>query len=330
MSDPRRVLIVGCGELGSRHLQAVITLPSVDEIEIVDPSPERLQVGRQRADEVPERRESISLRWLPSLEEASSTGDLCIVATQADVRCDVVRQVTEQLSYSSFLLEKIVAQSLSDYEALRGFAQTRNLAVWVNCKTRVHASHRAVKANLDPEEPITLTVSGGNHGLANNGLHFADLFAFYDGADHIESAGSWIDPVLHTTKRGPEILDLSGSLQGFTNKGSRFFLSFTREHLSPPCISVVSSEYRAMVDDVAKVFYESSAEFDWVWTPVPFSANLSVSYMTREFARDILASGQCALPTLEECYAGHEFILTSLQPHFSRLQGAELDRLPVT
>ena len=38
MSDPGpfRVLVIGCGELGSRHLQALATLPFIREIEVVD------------------------------------------------------------------------------------------------------------------------------------------------------------------------------------------------------------------------------------------------------------------------------------------------------
>ena len=33
MNEKFKILIVGCGELGSRHLQAVATLPTVEEIE---------------------------------------------------------------------------------------------------------------------------------------------------------------------------------------------------------------------------------------------------------------------------------------------------------
>ena len=42
-----RILIVGCGELGTRHLQAVASLNEVVEIEVVDPRPEGLELGGQ-------------------------------------------------------------------------------------------------------------------------------------------------------------------------------------------------------------------------------------------------------------------------------------------
>ncbi len=326
----KRILIVGCGELGSRHLQAVATLPEVGEIEVVDPRPEGLQLGRERVAEVEERQPGTVYRWLSSLEEASPGGDLCIVATQADVRCQVVYRVVDTLQYSSFLLEKLVAQSVRDYESLLGFSKRKALAVWVNCKTRVHPSHMQVKAHLDPADPIVFTVVAGNHGLANNGIHAADLFAFYDGATRIESAGASIDPILHCSKRGKGVFDLSGSLQGLSMKGSRLTVCFAADHEAPMQYMVWSRRYRAVVDDMMKWFYESTAESGWSWRHVPYEANLMVSNMTRAFAADILKSDHCSLPTLQECFPAHRFILTELRPHFSKLLKTEVERLPVT
>src|SRR3989338_3322550 len=100
MAGPRssaRVLIVGCGQVGSRHPQAVATLPHVAEIEVVDPRPEALVLGQERLAEVPDRNPRILWRWLSSVEMATAGGDLCIVATQAQGRCQIVRRVVKAL-----------------------------------------------------------------------------------------------------------------------------------------------------------------------------------------------------------------------------------------
>lgn len=330
MSHSHRVLIVGCGELGSRHLQAVTSLPQVREVEVVDPRPEALAMGRARLDEVPDRNRAITYRWLSSLEDAAPGGELCIIATQADVRCRLVKEVAGRLGYSRFLLEKLVAQSVRDYEDLIRFAAERKLSVWVNCKTRLHPSHARVKAQLDPGDSIVLSVTGGNHGLINNGVHAADLFVFYDGASQIESTGSRIDPILHSSKRGNGMFDLSGTLHGYSEKGSQLTLSFAAGHEAPMQYTITSRRYRAIIDDMMKRICESSADSGWDWRVVPFEANMLVSHMTRAFAADILSSGQCQLPTLENCYPAHRFILGELVPHFNRLLGRESDRCPAT
>ena len=126
------------------------------------------------------------------------------------------------------------------------------------------------------------------------------------------------------------MFDLSGTLQGYTKKGSHFTLSSAADHDAPPYYTVISPRYRAIVDDMMKWFYESTKEAGWSWRHVPYEANLLVSNMTRVFAADILQSGRCSLPTLEQCFPAHRFILHELRPHFSRLLEKEIDRCPVT
>ena len=325
-----RILIVGCGQLGSRHLQAVAPLPEVVEVEIVDPRPESLSLGRDRVSEVLGCGASTKFRWLSSLEEASQGGDLCIVATLAKGRCQLVRDVANTLGYSSFLLEKIVGQSTAEIESLLEFSKARALSVWVNCQTRAFPFHERVKRRLDPQEPIVLSVVGGNHGLATNGVHHADLFAFYDQATSIKSSGSSVDPVLHPSKRGDSLFDLSGALNGHSDKGSRFNLVYAADHISSEQVYIATRQYRCIVDQVYRWAIESDSNTGWAWQPAPFEGNIFVSHMTKQFASDIFAHGRCALPDLEESLVSHRFILSELQPHFSRLLSQDVELCPVT
>jgi len=286
-------------------------------------------MGQERLAEVGSTGTSPSVRWWSSVDEASPGGDLCIVATQAAARCPVVREVVEELGYRAYLLEKWVAQSLRDYETLMNFADTMDLSVWVNLKTRAHASHKRAKTRLSPGEPIVLTVVGGNQGLANNGIHAADLFLFYDGSDRIDPVATWIDPVLHSSKRGPDVFDLSGTILGCSPRGSRLFLSFAGDHNAPGYFTVTSRRYRAVIDDMSKLLCESETGADWAWNQVPFEDNLMVSYMTRAIAAGILTTGRSELPTLAQAFPAHRFLFETLGPHFRKLLGTDSDCCPV-
>ena len=325
-----RVLIVGCGQLGSRHLQAVATLPFVKTIEVVDTRPDAIELGRKRLQEIGLVNHETRVRWMSSFTDASPEGDLCIVATQAEGRCELVRVIAGQLGISTFLLEKLVSPSVREYLDLLTYCRKKGLRVWVNCKTRAHASHQHVKRNIPAGEPLILSVAGGNHGLASNGVHAADLFVFFDGTDRVEPTASLIDPLLHPSKRGGHIFDLSGTIHAHSKTGSVFTLSLASTHQAPLQFSIVTSRYRALVDDMMKVFYESDADSGWSWREVPFNANLMVSHMTREFVSGILTRGHCELPTLEECFPAHRLILDALRPHFNRLLVTDTESCPVT
>ena len=326
----KRALLVGCGELGSRHLQALASMPMIREIEVVEPRPEGHSLGQKRLGEIPDRLESTEIRWLNSLEEASNGGDICILATQADVRGPLLHEIAGSKDYSSFLLEKVVTPSVPEYEELLTFSKDLDLSVWVNCKSRAQYSHKRAKKRLDPNEPIYLNVFGGNHGLVTNGVHIADLFCFYDGSDRVHFDESAIDPVLHPSKRGNDLFDLSGCLKGHSDNGSRLKMTMSADHLGPVFFSIASNGYRAAINDETKCLYESSAADGWEWTRIPYDENILVSHLTREFVTDIIMTGHCELPTLAECYPAHEFVLGELLGHFNRLLRTDGDRCPVT
>ena len=323
-----RVLIVGCGELGSRHLQAVAALPEVTTIDVVDPRPEALERGRQRLAEAADRAPALAVRWLTTLPQDQCAAALCIVATRAEQRCALVQQVATQLGVRQFLIEKVVGQSVAEIEALSAFANERGLLIWVNCKARAYPFHQRAKQRFVAGEPISFSVIGGNHGLASNGLHLVDLFAFYDGCRHLENAGSVIDPILHRTKRG--LYDLSGTLHAVSEHGSHLTLSYAADHEQSELIMVSNRRYRCLVDHVQRWAAESDEASGWAWRPVPFEGNLMVSNMTKTFVRDILASGRCELPRLEDALVAHRFVLSELRPHFSRLMEREVELCPVT
>ena len=323
-----RVLLVGCGELGSRHLQAVARLAGVRDLDVVDPRAEALNVGRSRLAEVPDRAEDIVVRWHTTLEEATPGADLCIVATQAQGRCQLVKRIAHELGIRSFLIEKLIGQSVDEIEDLLAHVKTAGLSVWVNCKTRTYAIHQQIKSCLQPGDPIQMSVIGGNHGLANNGVHAADLFAFYDGAESIEPAEAVINPIVHRTKRGQ--CDLSGTLIGRTIHGSRFVLSYAGDHDQQELISVVTAHHRWLIDHFQRWMMESERTSGWVWRSVPFTEHTLVSHMTKTFAHDILTTGHCTLPLLETAATAHRFILGVLQPHFSRLLDQPLELCPVS
>ncbi len=324
-----RILIVGCGQIGSRHLQAVATLSEVHEIEVFDPRPEALVLGQERLTQVSDRVLTTTYRWVSTLQDITPDGDLCIIATQAKDRATLVEQVVA-CGYHTFILEKVVTQSIVEYEQLLTLAKEKDLRIWVNCKSRVHPIWKYIKSKLEPGEPLIYNSMGGNHGLGNNGVHMVDLFVFFNDNNHIESVGSRIDPILHLSKRGQSVYDLSGTLHGYSKQGSHFTLTYASNHVQPPSDIIMTNCYHWVVDQMTRQAFEGDASDDWALRPIPFEGNLMISQMTKGFAMDILQSGQCELPTLAECFPAHRFIFSELLPVFNQLLNKDDDQCPVT
>ena len=326
----KRVLIIGCGQLGSRHLQAVASLSEVSHIEVYDRNAQSLALGRSRLEEISDRNPEIKISWHQKLEDCSAQGDLCIIATQASGRCALIEQVARDLGFHQFLAEKIMSQTLKEYEHLLDFCRSHQVQGWVNCKSRDYVIHQHIKSKLNPQETLVMAAVAGNHGLANNGIHEADLFVFYDECKEIEVVEACIDPVVHPSKRGAQIYDFSGLIRGRSGKGSELIIDFKREHMAPDLITITTASSRFIIDHFQKFALESYAANQWAWATVPIEANWAVSHMTKKFVRDIFKQGQCTLPTFEQCYPAHRFILEALLPTANQILHKTDDVLSVT
>ncbi len=324
----KRVLLVGCGQIGSRHLQAVGCLPEVASVDVIDCNESSLALGQARLNELTDKNSKILYRWLGAIESSSQSVDLCILATSAFGRLKLIKEIFEKTGVTKFIIEKLVAQSVGEYQELLAFAKQKNLSIWVNCPTRSYAVHQYIKSKLDPHEPVIFSEIGGNHGLICNGIHYVDLFRFYDQSPEIYPAGALIDPILHPSKRGKDLFDLSGILTGYSSKGGKFILSYAADHLASDIVTITTCRARFVVD-VISGWAEESIE-GGAWQKIPVVTNIRVSYTTKIFCSDIFACNVCALPTLQECWLAHHYLLTETLPHFNRLLKTQNQFCPAT
>ena len=326
----KNVLLVGCGQLGSRHLQAIASLGDIARIDVFDTDPAGLVLGQARLKEVVDANPAVGVRWFTQLDRTAKDVDLCVVATQAKGRGRLIKDIVAHTGCRKFFIEKIVAQSMREYDDLMIFCAKSGVRVWVNCKARAYGAHQYVRSCLDPDKPLTMSVLAGNFGLANSGIHEADLFVFYDKAKGIELLSADIDEGLLPSKRGSDLWDLSGCLRGRSARGSRLHIVFDPSHMHLEWVVVGDDKSRFLVDYAGQVVCESRLENQWRMVVKDFKEDWRVSAMTRNFVRQLLAGEACVLPTLAEAAIAHRFILSSLQPYFNRLLKTELNCCPVT
>jgi len=323
----KKVVLVGCGEIGSRHLQALACLDQISQIDVVDINPSSLALGKKRLKGLQGVNDKIGIQWHASLDDILFEPDLCVIATSAHGRVDLARSLIER-GCKRFILEKIVTQSMKDYDELLRLCEKAGVKAWVNMPTRAFQVHKYIKSRLSSEEPITLIQAGDNWGLVCNGIHYIDLFVYYDGSSVLEPEAFLIDPLLHNSKRGEAYKDLSGIVCGRSDKGSRVIISYAKEHKNADVASIFSAKSRFIVDSINGWAQEDPG--DGKWRRIDIQENIYVSHTTKRFAQDILDKDDCELPSLKESRIAHAFLLDNLQVHFNRLAGQQLNYCPAT
>ena len=110
-----KIAIIGCGQIGSRHLQGLMKLEFPILIDVVDSSEEAIKLAKYRATEIDSIVNSNDIRYFSSITEIEDDIDLCIIATSAKVRLKVLKLLLTLKKVKYLVLEKVLFQSIDEY-----------------------------------------------------------------------------------------------------------------------------------------------------------------------------------------------------------------------
>lgn len=223
MSDSLRIVVVGAGQIGSRHLQALAKLPGVAEVVAVDPLAESLERAAARWRDVPGH-EHANLKLVSSVEEVPAQRyDLAVLTTSAPGRLEQLRTVAG-LGIKRVLAEKLLFQSLEEIDAALEICCGAGIRLYPNYVYR-YASPWAVLAKQFGSKPFELHVVAGDIGLATNLPHWLDLFEYLAASPLSELSVELARPA-YPNKRGGDLLEFAGRAEGRSVSGAQVVLSF--------------------------------------------------------------------------------------------------------
>ena len=249
MNPKRNIAIIGAGNIGSRHLQAMRHLDFPAIIHVVDPSDISLGVAQKRFwEENRNRNNEIELKLLKNIEELEDSLDLAIVATCADIRAQVIRELVSKKDVQNLILEKVLFQKLEDYSQIDGILEEKRILAWVNCWPRTTDFYKELKTKLDLRENISLNVDGSSWGLGCNSVHFLDLFAFFMDCYQFEFIECCLDDEMIPAKR-KGFFEFTGRLKGINSQKHSITLNCKKNGSDPIRLVVVNGMNRHEIID---------------------------------------------------------------------------------
>lgn len=318
-----RLLIVGAGQLGSRHLQGAIGADTDLRILVVDPSYSSLKIAKKRAEDqvVPGR--NVYIEYSTELP-AGESFDICIIATSADVRAEVTRQLLSTNHFRHIVFEKVLFQKLEDYSDVKSLLKRKDVSGWVNCPRRYFPTYQEIKTSLDPQIPVNLKVTGTGWGMACNSIHFIDLFSFLTDDSQIMKTGSNLSAAVIESKRAG-FYEVNGSIQYQMDSNTLFIQCDNGPHVNLSVI-IENGNIRYRIEETQAAVFITVNQRE---SKRPFKSILQ-SNLTGPLISDLLEKNQCHLtPFSQSCELHIPFIETILT-HFSRMQGKEVNVCPIT
>lgn len=321
------IFIVGAGQLGSRHLQALKKVGIPLDITVVDASEASIKLAKMRYFDVPEGECKHQLRFLRAIPFDRVKVDLAIVATNSDVRKQVVEELLARTQIKYVVLEKLLFQKKEDYYLIGDMFATHQIKAWVNCSMRTIPVYSDMRIELG-NGPIHYGVSGGNLGLATCAIHYADHLAYLSGCKDFKVETGFLDALVVESKR-KNFLELNGVLGLRFADGSYATLSSTRNGSAPVLVEISTPSIRFIVREMEGKTWVSKENKDWKWeernTPIHYQ-----SEMTTGVVASILKNGTCALVDYETSMQIHIVLLDALQAHVNSHSDIAYNYYPFT
>lgn len=326
-----KIALIGAGNIGSRHLQALALLNRDAEIFVVDSFKESLNLSKERFEQVYCSREKeayIKVAYSTDISSVPEDTELVIIATSAKPRRKIVESLLESIKGLKYMiLEKILFQSTIDLYEVGLLLKQHNIKAYVNCARRNYKFYHELKNQLVNEPYINMDVQGGEWGMGCNGIHMFDIYAFITGCNSFIADNSLLDKNIYPSKRA-DYVEFFGQERITCNRGR---LTMSSEHNSKANIytTIFSEKYHYFIDQTANIIEFRCLDDGWKKHEITPDF-LPVSKITQINVESLLDNGTCDLTTYDESVIYHNCLINSFLNHYNSVTREEKKECPIT
>ena len=319
------IAIIGLGEIGSRHLQALTNIALPCKIYGVEPSKLALNIAKSRLEEL-SANQLPEIQFFHSVEELPKQLGLVIIATSSDIRLKILESLFDNnIEVENIIFEKVVFQRSEDFEKANRLLSNNQTASWVNCPRRSWPIYQELRSLLKKRDELNFVLKGGDWGMGCNSIHFIDLIEWLTASKIFEISIDKLDPVIFESKR-KGFMEFSGKLKvNYTGKNKLHLISDVKIKQTPE-IKITGKDFKICINEskgtllIEKENESNSQEFK-----TPYQ-----SEMSNFIAEDILIRKKANLPGFDESMRQHIIMLNALQDHIQNTTLTKIDYCPIT
>jgi predicted dehydrogenase len=311
------VALVGCGNIGFRHLQALCDGAEPAHITVVEPNVAAHERIRDQFEVASASAKTFEL--LTEIPDVPQTFDLVVVATTTDTRRAAVDAVLGPHDVKALILEKVLFPRVGDLSDVGQQLSGQGATGFVNCGRRTFPGYVGLRDALADQQIDRISVRGNRFGLASNAVHFLDLAEYLTGAGITSVSAAGLDPGSVPSKR-PGSVEVFGTLSAELSDGSHIDIDCRDEEPVSVEVSIEAGQQTVVVDETAATVTEGGVTRDFVWQTVS---------ATTWIYDDALRTGSCSLTPYADSARQHRAYLNALRPHLGLSNEAD-DPCPIS
>ncbi len=322
-----KVALIGCGNLGSRHLQALKLTNKELDITVCEPDEQAIKIAQERYNQVEGSSFRKTIRFISDYRELSEDIDLVIVATTSASRFSIAEWVLLHVNIKYILLEKVVFQSLDELDQFSDLLRNRAVKVWVNCPRRMFEFYKKLKGQIYGKSDINMTIQGVEWGMACNAIHILDLYRFLTGFTVCEYNNEKMFQGYYDSKR-EGYLEFYGKIELTTDKG-KLILDCDKGDVATDRIIIQMPEEWIEIDESTREATIHSYEKEEVTERLSVDIKYQ-SFLTNIVVEQIINNGECELSIYEDSALLHKILLSCFLNHINKYTNVEVKKCPIT
>lgn len=243
------ILLIGSGNIGRRHLQALQATERPLRIIIVEPS-EQARAASQSI--IPTGVSSVDVALQANFTSIPPQCDLAIIATTALHRRAALETMLNSTTPSTVLLEKVLFTTRRDIDEVQAKFSADGIPAFVNCGRRGWPGYENLRRTLASRRGVSIEVTGSQWGLCSNSVHLLDLVDYALGDDILSLSEEMLEAEPDTAKRDG-CVELYGTLAGKLAGGGSLSLTCLREPGTPVTVKFVHGREQWEVAEAAGI-----------------------------------------------------------------------------
>ena len=316
--------IIGCGDIGQRHLESVLNLDYKINIFLIDKSVICLDKCKQIS---LKKKNFNSYYFAKSINEIEENFDLVIIATNSEHRFFVLKELYRFKTPRFIILEKFLFNKLSYFEEAKKLFQLNNTKVWVN--QWMSTEFQDLSNIFNETDGINIYVKGKNWNFCSNSVHWIEWFHHINNRKKIILFDSSLENLIIENKR-KGYFETFGSLEFHDINKNKLILQCSyeknseRETLISLTNGLIRADFQLTSNDLKGFIFRSNQKKN---------INFKVKYLserTSVYIKSIWEKYECTLPTYDESMQHHKLIFQTFKNHFDKSNLKNKDTLPVT
>jgi hypothetical protein len=320
-----KIIIIGSGQIGSRHLQSLRSIEIPLNIFVFDTSKDALKTAKDRYNEMPKSNHEHQLNFINDLP-GNDAFDVAIIATCSDVRFSVTKRLIENNKIKYIVFEKILFNEKKQYKRMADLLKKHKIKAWVNCSMQMMPFFKELREEI--KNPILYTVTGSKYGLITNAIHYLQHIAYLTNCYEYNLNTDLLDSKLMKNKR-KGFLELNGTLVANFKDKSIAILNCIANGDAPIKIEVSNQDFRIIFRQNEDKAWISKSKDKWQWKEI----NATIPYqssLTKTLVEDILSKNTCSLPAYKEAVIVHLQMLEPLKHFLNKNKRNKYSRYPLT